>query len=89
MLRRDGREAGQPKEREGIMGDDYLDDYLIAKAQKLLKENEGYYEDARNGVVVANTAIGAVLALVYGCPRWAAEDAVAEALRRMRDPEAA
>jgi hypothetical protein len=65
------------------------DDYLVERAQKLLEKNDGYYEDARNGVRVANTAIGAVLALVYGCPRWAAEDAVAEALRRMRDPEAA
>jgi hypothetical protein len=61
-----------------------MDDYLVEKAKKMLKENEGYYEDALDGAAVGNTAIGAVLSIVYGAPRWIAEDAVVEALRQLR-----
>lgn len=52
-------------------------------AYKLLKSDPEYLEDARHGGAVGNTIVGSVMAITTGSPRWATENAVAEALARI------
>jgi len=59
-----------------------MSDYLIERAIELLQDDK-LLADAREGARVNNSAVGCLLSLEYGAPRWAAERAVRAALRRM------
>ena len=43
-----------------------------------------YLADAREGTQMANTIIGSVLSMTHHAPRWATEQAVRVALRRIK-----
>ena len=57
-----------------------MNSHLIAHARALLESDPDMIADARAGARVGNTIIGGVMSLTTGSPRWATENAVAEAL---------
>lgn len=60
---------------------------LEQHAYDLLKDNPHYLSDAREGAQVGNTVVGSVMAITTQSPRWATENAVRAALRRIRQDE--
>jgi hypothetical protein len=61
----------------------YTNDHLRRAALDLLRDDPSYADDARAGAHVGNTVVGSILALTYGSPRWATEDAVRHALTEL------
>lgn len=59
-------------------------DDLVLKARKLLLEHPHYLADAKAGSRVGNTILGCVLSITTKSPRWATEQAVANALAAMK-----
>lgn len=57
---------------------------LVKHAESLLRSDADYLSDAREGVQVANTVVGSVIAMTTGTPRQYAEEAVRKALKRIR-----
>ncbi len=58
---------------------------LIDAAVDMMRDDETYRADAREGAAVDNTVVGCLLALRHKVPRWAAESAVRAALDRLKD----
>ena len=56
---------------------------LVDHAVKLLRSEPSYSEDARKGAPLGNSVVGSVMSLTPGRPRWATEQAVMDALRRI------
>lgn len=54
-------------------------------AYELLKSQPHYLEDAREGAQVGNTIVGSVMAITTQYPRWATENAVRAALKRIHE----
>ena len=61
-----------------------MSDQLIERALELLTDDK-LLADAREGAPLYNTAVGCLLSLECGAPRWAAERAVRAALKRIDD----
>lgn len=59
----------------------YASDQAVAKAVELLRGNEKYIADAREGAPLGNSVIGSLMSLQHGIARQYAEQAVMEALR--------
>lgn len=57
---------------------------LEQHAYELLKSNPHYVDDAKQGASVNNTVVGSVMSITTGSPRWATENAVKVALRRIQ-----
>lgn len=55
-------------------------DQLTKHALKLLRGNESYIADAREGAPVGNSVVGSLLSFQFKVPRQHAEEAVADAL---------
>ena len=64
------------------------DDHLYRLALELLRGNETYIADAREGAPVGNSVVGSLLAIQHKAPRQYTEEAVRQALRTL-DAEAA
>jgi len=60
-----------------------MNEALVARAIAMLRADADYLADARAGVLVDNSVVGSILSAETGTPRQYAEQAVAEALRRI------
>lgn len=56
---------------------------LTDHAYELLKSNPTYLADAKAGKGTNNTVVGSVMAITTQSPRWATEEAVRAALKRI------
>lgn len=57
---------------------------LTDHAYELLKSNPTYLDDARAGRGTNNTVVGSVMSITTHSPRWATEEAVTAALKRIQ-----